>query len=161
VALKSEAETGLERAWAEHRAAVEAVPEEDASRPGVVEEWSVKDTMGHIAFWAHRAAETLAAVNAGRPEDIPRGEGPNWVDEWNDREYQARRDRAYSETRGDWVTAHEAARSALASTPEARLEEEHGTGKIIAYFAGDTYEHYDEHTRQIRAWWRQFETSEA
>lgn len=150
----------LEKSWTGLRSVIESVPEEEVLAPGVVEDWSVKDIMGHVAFWDERAAQTLRAATAGKLDDIPRGEGPNWVDEWNKREYLSRKDKSFKDVRGEWIMSHENARKALEDAPESALDLKSGPGKIIDYFEGDTYTHYDEHTEQIRAWLREMETTE-
>ena len=160
VRTKADVERELERSWTAIRSAVESVPEDEIEAAGVVENWSTKDLMGHMAFWSSRAAITLRAMNAGRPEDIPASSGDNWLDEWNDREYRARKDRPWKDLRGEWVSSHEEARMALDETPEATLFGPYKTGKLINWFAGDTYEHYDEHLEHINAWLREMETTE-
>lgn len=150
----------LERAWTALRSLIESIPEDELTAAGVVGDWSIKDVMGHVAFWDERAALTLRAATAGKPHDIPKGEGPNWVDEWNEREYRARKDKSFKDIRGEWITAHENARSALAEVPEGLLDTQAGPAKVIDYFAGDTYTHYDEHLEQIKAWLREMETTE-
>ncbi|MEO8457086.1 MAG: maleylpyruvate isomerase N-terminal domain-containing protein [Chloroflexota bacterium] len=150
----------LERSWTALRSIIESVPESELTAGGVVEDWSIKDIMGHVAFWDARAAATLRASAAGRPSDIPKGDGPNWVDDWNNREYLARKDKSYTDVRGEWITSHEEARNALAEIPEPALDTKFGKFKVISLFAGDTYTHYDEHAAQVKAWLREMETTE-
>jgi hypothetical protein len=150
----------LEKSWTNLRSVVESVPESELTAAGVVEDWSIKDIMGHVAFWDERAAITLRAVTAGKPQDIPKGEGDNWVDEWNKREYLARKDKSFKDIRGEWITSHENARNALSETTDDSLATKYGQGKVIDYFEGDTYTHYDEHADQIKAWLREMETTE-
>jgi uncharacterized protein (TIGR03083 family) len=150
----------LEKSWSQLRSVVESVPEEEVAAPGIVEEWSLKDLLGHMAFWSERAAVTVRAVDAGKPGDIPRGEGPNWVDEWNRREYLARKDKSFKDIRAEWITAHEHARKALEGTTDEALNQKFGQGKLIGYFEGDTWTHYDEHAEQIKTWLREMETTE-
>ena len=150
----------LEQSWTQLRSVIESVPDEEVTAPGVVEDWSIKDVMGHIAYWDERAASTLRAAIAGDFSKLTKGEGPNWVDEWNKRECLARKDKTYKEVRGEWLTAHESARKALEDAPETALDMKFGQGKVLSYFEGDTYTHYDEHAAQIKAWLREMETTE-
>ena len=157
---KDETIREVERAWTSLRSVIESVPESELTAAGVVEDWSIKDIIGHVAFWDERAANTLIAAAAGRPQDLPKGEGPNWIDEWNQREYLARKGRSFKDVRGEWITAHENARKALADIEESALVAKFGQGKAVDYFAGDTYTHYDEHAAQIKAWLLEMETTE-
>ena len=160
VTAKADAERALEREWAELRAAIESVPEEELVASGVVDEWSVKDIMGHIAFWAERGAATLQASNEGSFEGLTWGEGDSWVDEWNKRESEARKDKPFAEIRGEWLKAHEAARQALDSATDDTLNAPFRQGTVADYYVGDTIGHYKEHAEQIKAWLREMETTE-
>jgi hypothetical protein len=157
---KADATRELERSWAELRSVIESVPDDEIAQPGVVDEWSVKDIVGHIAFWAERGAATLAASNAGNFDTLVFGKGDNWVDEWNAREFKARKDLPYSEIRGEWLKAHEAARLALEAATDETLNATFKQGTVAAYYVGDTYEHYKEHADQIRDWLHEMETTE-
>lgn len=159
-ATKAEVERELEAAWTQIRSAVEAVPEDEIEAQGVVEDWSTKDLMGHMAFWTRRGADTLRAVNSGTADQLPKPEGDSWLDEWNKREYLARKDRPWQDVRSEWVSAHESARQALAETQEEALFGPFRTGKLINWFEGDTYGHYLEHLEHITAWLREMETGE-
>lgn len=157
---KADAIKKIEKSWTNLRSVIESVPESELAAAGVVEDWSIKDIMGHVAFWDERAALTLRAATAGKPQDIPKGEGPNWVDEWNQREYLARKDKSFKDIRGEWITSHENARNALAEATDESLATKFGQGKVISYFEGGTYTHYDEHAAQIKAWLLEMETTE-
>jgi hypothetical protein len=161
VATKSELERELERAWVELRSVVEGVPEDELEKPGVVGVWSIKDLLGHIAFWSQHAADSLTAVNTGRLEDIVFGEGETWFDDWNAREYIVRRDRSFPENRIEWLQGHDNARAALIATSEEDLAKTHGRYDPQRSFPADTFLHYREHTEHIRSWMRDLETTEA
>ena len=157
---KAEATRELERHWAELRSVIESVPDEEIAQPGVVEEWSVKDIVGHIAFWADRGAATLRASNAGSFEGLVWGEGETWVDDWNERESQVRKDKPYTEIRGEWLKAHEAARQALEGASDETLDAPFRGHTVADFYIGDTYTHYKEHAEQIKAWLHEMETTE-
>ena len=116
--------------------------------------------MWNSPVWSGRAAETLRCVCSGRPQDVPFGQSENWVDEWNEREYEARKDRSFTEARAEWARNHESACEALDETPEEKLNEKVRDRTALEYFAGDTYEHYREHAAHIRDWRQQLDTSE-
>jgi len=128
--------------------------------PGVVEEWSVKDLLGHIAFWANRASNTLTEVAANRGDQVPGTESQAETDEWNAREAAARKDKTLPELRQEFLHAHEAARVALEQFPEEKLDESFKERTVVFSFGGDTFAHYQEHASQIRSWLRETETTE-
>lgn len=160
VPTKDEVLRELDSAWGDLMRAVETVPEDDCETPGVVDEWTLKDLLGHISFWSGLAASTLRCATDGRLEDVERGQGDNWVDEWNKREYEARKDFPLSQVRAEWMRNHLEAADALDQAPEEVLDMPFKNGPIHAYFSGDTYEHYREHTDHIKAWQQQLDTSE-
>jgi len=161
VLTKSDLERELERGWVVLRSLAEEIPEGELEKPGVVEEWSMKDLLGHIGFWSQHAADSLSAVNAGRSEDIVFGEGENWFDDWNAREYAVRKDRSFPEIRVEWLQGHENARAALVAASEEDLAKKHGEYDPQRSFPADTFLHYQEHAEHIRSWMRDLETTEA
>jgi hypothetical protein len=161
LAGKAEMHRELEEAWAELATVLESVPEEDREKPGVVESWTLKDLLGHLAFWSGRAAETLRCVCEDRPQDILVGEGDNWTDEWNEREYNVRKDRSFMEVRAEFLRNYKEANVRLDETPEEKVNMRLRGEVVSVYFAGDTSGHYREHAAHIREWLRNLETSEA
>ena len=111
----------LEEAWAELATVLESVPEEDREKPGVVESWTLKDLLGHLAFWSGRAAETLRCVCENRLDDVSFGEGDNWTDEWNEREYNVRKDHSFMEVRAEFLRNYKEANARLDETPEEKV----------------------------------------
>lgn len=165
---KAEVAQKLDTEWASLRDLVDSLSEHELEEPGVVEEWSVKDLLGHMAFWANKAAGDLKLVREGRPEAVevpflanPEGTGgQNLTNEWNAREAAARKDRSLSEMRSEWERSFESASEALLATPAEDLGIEVKGWDMATRFAEDTYRHYREHAAQIRTWRRELETTE-
>jgi len=157
---KGEVEHKLDSEWQALREAVESLSEHELEAPGVVEEWSVKDLLGHMAFWANKAAHDLDAINAGEEGAIQLAGGQEGVDAWNARESEARKEKPLAEVRTEWEGSFEAARQALSVTPPEKLEVEVEGWNMFTRFAEDTYRHYREHAAQIREWKRDVETTE-
>jgi uncharacterized protein (TIGR03083 family) len=158
---KADVLRSLDHSWNELRDIVDSLSEKELLEPGVVEEWSVKDLLGHIAFWANRAANTLTEVAAGRGDRVPGTDSQAETDEWNAREAAARKDKTLHDLRQEFLQAHEAARAALEKFPEEKLDEPFKERTVIFSFGADTFAHYQEHASQIKAWLRQTETTEA
>lgn len=158
---KHDATRKLDSAWGDLMRTIEGITTDDCEKAGVVGDWSIKDLMGHMAFWAGRAANTMSCSAAGHPEDIQMGEGENWVDEWNEREYVARKDVPLAQVRAELMRDHKLATEALENAPEETLNQQLNESPVGEYFAGDTYEHYEQHNQEIQAWQRQLDTSEA
>lgn len=151
----------LDAAWQDLVAAVDAIPEEEMEEPGVTDAWSVKDLLGHIAFWAHKGAHDVEAATRGQLSEIQPPDGMPTVDAWNERESKSRKSQPLAAVRQEWMDSFQAAKKAIsASSPEA-LDTEVAGWSVLRRFAGDTYVHYQEHAEQIRTWSRQLETTEA
>ncbi|MBI1886690.1 MAG: maleylpyruvate isomerase N-terminal domain-containing protein [Chloroflexi bacterium] len=151
----------LDDAWATVRAAVESVPEEEVEQLGVVESWSVKDLLGHMAFWADKAASDLNVVAARRPGDVLKPADGEEVDAWNAREAERREGFSFEAVKQEWHKGHEAAREALKAVAPDVLEQNVKGWTMLKRFAEDTYMHYREHAEHILNWQRELETTEA
>ncbi len=157
---KADVERELLAAWEALGSAVDSFSDMELEQPGVVEGWSIKDLLGHIAFWAQRAAHNLQAIAAGRVDDIVALESEKAVDEWNEREWRRRRDLPLSAVREEWLESFQGAMEALAGCPSEKLEEKVGGTTALKSFAEDTYKHYMEHLAHLTAWRRELETTE-
>lgn len=157
---KARLESALASAWTELVATIDSVPEDEMETPGVVEEWSVKDLLGHITFWAEKAAADLDLLAQGKVDEIETPGGDEGVAEWNKRESDARKGMGLEEIKKGWLASYERARKALDGVSAEQLDTEVADWAQWKRYAGDTYLHYREHTEQIRAWQRALETTE-
>jgi hypothetical protein len=161
VTARAEVLKSLDHSWNELREVIDSMSEPEMVEPGVVDEWSIKDLFGHMAFWADRATNTLTEVKAGRGAEVPGPETEEELNEWNARESAAREGKNLAQLREEWERSHESARAALEAFPEDRLDEPFKDHTVVFSFGADTFAHYQEHASQIRAWLRQMETTEA
>ena len=157
---KADVERGLLEAWEALASAVDSFSDMELGQPGVVESWSIKDLLGHIAFWADKAAADLRHIAGGRPQDVQVPGSEKATDEWNEREQKARQGKSLADVREEWLQSFQTAMAAMADFPAERLRENVKGATVLARFAGDTYEHYREHLEQLVAWRRELETTE-
>jgi len=126
-----------ETAWAQLADALAAVPPERREVEGVVPGWSVHDVAWHCVYWAGDAGEVLERILGGEPDppdsDVPdeeilaTGRGMAWDEVLRHADLGRQRVRA--------------AFSAFDDPPP----------KAIELFGDETFDHYDEHEAQIRA----------
>lgn len=154
---KAQAERDLEETWEELEAVADLFSPEELERPGVVGQWSMKDLLGHIAFWAGQAAENLRLVALGRGEEIRRPGGEPTTAAWNERERRLREHQPLASVREEWLKSFEDVRQGLRNLQPERLKQEAGGRRVFELFAEDTYEHYREHLEHMRAWRRQLD----
>jgi hypothetical protein len=161
--METLSKAGLQQRMMEERAALEAALDglSDARmlEGGVVGAWSVKDLLGHMAFWAQEAARNTEFVKAGRQDRIVRPGSPKAIDRWNAREQRLRAGRSLLEVRYELEESHQRALAALAGLPEEKLSLNLHGGTFVGLYAGDTYDHYREHTDQILAWRKHLENT--
>ena len=130
----------IDEAWRQLFAALDDIPEDRMSDPGVIGDWSLKDLFVHLAFWDENAVREIERALAGFPRQ------DNEWQEMNEADHAARRDRALPEQRSAMHQAHAALVERLESV--AGIE----AAPIDAAIRPDTYEHYQDHVADIRAW---------
>jgi hypothetical protein len=126
----------IESGWQAFQQALEGLPDELLTQPGVAGDWSVKDLLAHLAFW-HESMVEIATVRA-RGGDIP---GPD-VEALNQREGEARANWPLQQARDEAQRTHLLVLETALAIPDIDPE----------LLEGDTWGHYEEHTADVRAW---------
>lgn len=122
----------IDAAWEAFQPAFAGLTEEQASRSGVAGYYSVKDILAHLAWWED---QTRQVVESGRDEPID-------VQALNDRIYAEYQEVPFAELQQRLRDVHIRARETFAATPGLSEDD----------VKDDTWEHWDEHGAQIRAW---------
>lgn len=127
------------------------VDAELATVPGVMEDWSVRDIVFHLAVWCEHAAEALALATAGRGEEFAYSTGD--TDAMNERFLAEGRGVSPAQALRREEAAFAAFHAAVATVEPAVLDLELGNGDSVAeVIAYDGPEHYAEHAAHLRAW---------
>ena len=124
-------------AWREWLLAIEDLPDDRVDEPGVCGHWSVKDLVPHMALWDLQAIEDIDRHLAGLP-----GRHNDWQrmnDDWT-------RQSRTGDYRLQLVEMHVAHRRMIEAVGD--LDD----GMDPELIAADTWDHYPEHTEQVRAW---------
>jgi hypothetical protein len=124
-------------AWREWLVAIEDLPDDRVDEPGVCGHWSVKDLVPHMALWDLQAVEDIDRHLAGLP-----GRRNDWQG-MNDDSARISRPGLY---RLQLVEMHAAHRRLIEAVRDL---DDHMDPEMIAV---DTWDHYPEHTAQVRAW---------
>ncbi|MEZ4561344.1 MAG: ClbS/DfsB family four-helix bundle protein [Thermomicrobiales bacterium] len=130
----------IDASWSVFLASLDDLREDQLLEPNAVGVWSLKELLGHIAFWDNLGRENAARALAGNVREF------DDYEELNQADHAARQGRTLAEER----TAMHQAHAALVADLEARAELE--AAAIDRAIAGATYEHYDEHLADVRAW---------
>jgi hypothetical protein len=139
-------------------ALIDQVPEEDLTRPGVGDAWSVKDHMAHLTWWEQRVLRVLG----GEPDPIeavpPRAdiEASGQDGQEESEEDQLARVNAYvraqslhlplDEVRATFDASYQEMLRLIQTAPDDEL------AKYYDWISGNAADHYDEHIGWIGAW---------
>jgi DinB family protein len=131
--------------------ALSEVDHELATVPGVMEDWSVRDLVYHVAVWCEHGSEAIDLAAHGRAASFSYSTGD--TDAMNARSLADGRSVSPVDALAREEAAFEGFRARIAGLDEALLGLELGNGdtvqEVVVY---DGAAHYDEHTGHLRAW---------
>ena len=141
-------------------ALVRALGETQMTMPGVVGEWTVTQVLGHVAGWERLLLSWLEMTARGESPDgyapgYPIGEeGMHRLNADMAAETASRAPAdvlaEFQEMRGRVLTAVGSLTDQQINQPGAAPWT--GDRPLLPFIAGNTYEHYQEHAAEIRAW---------
>lgn len=131
--------------------ALEAVDADLVTIPGVMEDWSVRDIVVHVAAWCEHATHALELAETGRGDEY--AYATDETDAMNARILEDARRTSPSAALEREETAFSALRQRVAGLDAALLSLRLGNGDTVAeVIAYDGPDHYAEHTGHLRAW---------
>ncbi len=124
--------------------------------------WSVKDTIGHVTFYEHWLLDWLEAAVRGKVTAASHRDVFD-VDQRNALIFEDNKDRPLEEVEQESRDVFERLLEVVQTLPERDLLERERFSRYIAQFwpenpplweciAGNSYEHYREHSPSIEAW---------
>lgn len=141
----------LDAARADFIEALGAVDAGLVTVPGVMEDWSVRDMVVHLAAWAEHASSALELASTGRAAEF--AYSTDDTDAMNARILADARATAPADALAREEAAFEAFRAGLVALDPALLGLRLGNGdrveEVIRYDGAD---HYAEHAGHLRAW---------
>ena len=138
---------------------IDTLGESEMVRPALEGGRSIKDELAHIISWEQRFLNLSRAVARGEKPDWPEdGWSQEQVDEANQRDFEANRDRALDDVVAESRRSYAEMRKFV-----ERLSDEDLTQPdripitrghpLIEFVTNNADEHYREHADQIEAWW--------
>jgi hypothetical protein len=119
--------------------------------PGLVGEWSARELIAHLAYWAGHAAEALHQAEQGRVGDF--GEDEMDVDARNAVVARVASETDLATVRQREEAAFDALFTRLKRAEPTWLEERVSYGDTLEYVVRDDgADHYREHTADLRSW---------
>jgi hypothetical protein len=124
---------------------------------GVIPGWSIKDILAHIASWHYRLLTWLDAAIRNVEPIISGPDSVEEMDALNAQFYQENKSRSLDEVLTDFRTTHRQIMEIIQTMREEDLISPQRfawtQGRPLWHLiAGDTYEHYQEHLKQIQEW---------
>ena len=130
---------------------LETVDAELVTAPGVVEDWSVRDLVVHLAFWCAHATRAINLAIAGRGAEFAYASGD--TDRMNADLLTESRHTSPAAAVDREAGAYEAFCAAIAALDPTLLDLRLGNGDTVeAVIRYDGPDHYHEHTEHLRAW---------
>ena len=127
-----------------------ALAEVDQTAPGLVGEWSARELVAHLGYWAGHAVEVIHAVETGRADEV--GVGEPSVDDRNETVARVARQADLATVRKREAASVEALLERLASVDPLLLSALLPDGATLAQgVREDGSEHYREHTNDLRS----------
>ena len=136
-------------------AALAQMDEARMMEPALYGLWSVKDLLAHIGFWEQYIFNTYRTLQRGDvPDPAPDETSLDAINAWVFAEH---RGRPLADVRREEGQAYQALLSLAETAPEDDLFDPHRFAwtqghPLAELIANNTYEHYDEHLEDLRAW---------
>jgi hypothetical protein len=130
----------IDAGWREVLSALDGIPEDRLEEPGACGNWSIKNLMGHLAFWDAHVLEEIDSALAGQLEA--------------EVDFQALNDADQAEREGRTLREEREAMQQAHAAVIARLEGVIGvdTARLDQAIGRHTYAHYAAHARDIQRW---------
>jgi hypothetical protein len=126
------------------------------NQPGAVGSWSVKDVLAHIAFWERYATDIVRAALRG---EVPQLDAEDLTESRNASVVAQYYLTPLGAVIARWHAAREDLLDQIADLSEAELNDpdrfpwSQGYA-LLSRIAANSYEHEQEHIKQIRSWMR-------
>lgn len=143
----------IDDTWTAFQAAIAEVGDERASEAGVAGDWSTRDILAHVTWFEREISDVIAKRSLV---------GSEWWqlhhDDRNQRIYELNKDRDWSVVRSDADSVHQRLLDAIVTLDDAMLVNPGAFADMPPDWvpheivAQNSYEHYRDHTREIKAW---------
>ena len=143
--------------YAQFLEAIAGLDDDALTKPPLVEWWTIKDLLGHVAMWEQVAIKFIAEYKQDGLPKILGMDNDDTINAYNKREATIRRDWSLARVRAEFDAAHRNLIAAIQSLSDADLAKQlpapWGKGdnleKLIAI---NSYQHNPEHIEQIKQW---------
>lgn len=138
----------MNTAWGNLQTSWAGLNEEQLLEPGVTGAWSVRDILAHVTTWEQEALAGLAVIRRG--ERLPRYRAVyGGIDAFNALTTERKRELTLAEVLAQLEATHAELLALLNTLSDAETASD---TRLYRRLRNDTWAHYPEHARAIRAW---------
>ena len=138
----------LDKTWIALKESYAGLPDAQLAEPGVVGDWSIKDTLAHVTTWEEEALKYLPLIaGGGRPPRYSVMYGG--IDSFNAQMTQQKRSLSLSEVVRQLDETHGRLIDYVRSAPDEQFTQETRFRRRLRL---DSYSHYPIHARAILQW---------
>lgn len=142
----------LENSRAEFLECIKDLSNDELELPGVIGNWSVKDTLVHLTRWEAEIIKLIWQVGKGIQPTTAHFVQSS-VDETNERWYQESRSRSLEIVMNDFLGVRNQIIRRVKNLSQEELTDQLLSGKPLwEWIAGDSFKHESEHIAQINTW---------
>lgn len=132
------------------------IPDERMDEIALYDNWTIKDLIAHIGAWQQSLAGRITALRTNQP---PEAVGEKDIDKTNAIFLERYRKTPLAEVRAMEAASFAALEEQVRAASEEEIFEPHHFAAykyaLLAPIAGDTYDHYPDHLKDVRAWMQQ------
>jgi hypothetical protein len=151
---KAELLANMQAGYNTFEALLAGLNETQMTTPGVNGVWSVKDNLAHLSAWHLRQLALLQGVRQGKEPDL-RLVPDSSVDEINEQVFEENKNRPLAEILATFRSSYQHVSAEVQAMTDEELNKPISwlnDRPIWLWVAGNTYEHYEEHSGFIRNW---------
>lgn len=154
---KTELLEGLEDGHQEMIEMLEDLPDETMLEPGVVGDWSIKDTLAHLTYWEGQIVTLLFQAQQGVTKPGTAHFGKETVDEVNQRWAEMTKQRSLDQVWQDWISVRKQTIRRVSELSEQDLSNPQRyrwqrNMPLWEWVFNDSIGHEEEHGDAIREW---------
>ena len=157
---KTELLTAMQTGFDAFERLLDSLSDEQMTTPQVNGAWSVKDNITHLSTWQSYALEAIQTARQGRAFVHP------WhnlsEDEANEQIYQQHKDRSLADVRNEFRSTFQLLRDGVLMMSDEELNRPYiNENDRLPWqtVAGNSYDHYQEHSEIIQRWLAQQHTA--
>ena len=130
------------------------IPKDEILRPRTLDQWSVKDVLGHLLSCDEETLRRIRLIERGRAERIVWFESMAFADRFNARTVARTRRYGLAELLRRMARRRAELIERLRRLPAGAFRDPSHTYPLVEWFPVSGWTHEQEHLSEVRSWWR-------